>query len=1039
MSLRIQFQYAAVVLMALSTAWHAVAATEPPDQLKGAEAVIRDATSGEEAEEKPADPAEVQRRALYRDLKKFSTDNATLPPAEAATRWLGLLDRALSLPGRQQYYGGYDSDPFGAPEDDVVAPNVTPLTVLAALPPPKAWKSLGAEVEKRPATTPLQERRRIVLRLFARLLNGDTDDVQPDFEALEKTMADSQPHQIESFRYKMGPLREAFQKTAGFERSEDLVRDYRTTIETADIPEDQHRSIRVPDLVRLVGEKEAAELLKKTVLVPGLDPEVPSGGDTLALLKKVTLEQVANLSRPRWRLVNSLDDVELFEAMDQKFPVKKKKTGTPKGSGLFLRQNRGSMYDRYRHQRSSALALYLLGLVQRGDTKQAVDYALKADIETLRVYGFGRGARHSQNEEFAGRMFEFLDAVLEKKPGLQWWDQYVTTAMMARQEKKAIERLIAAIGSDGLNPDVRLQLQGQLASLHLAGDDVEQGIATFRAIAETDMSGESANVQQQVRHLVQRAIAQLGLLGRLLERPALVSESVTRQMAWIEKQKEQSRHDSGYLYHALINRLIEFERYVEAEKLLADRLTQMARQQKTRSAMGRSGDMMMDAGNELGMLAGLYDKTDRPEDVLYLLEEVSWWGAGDVKDLDGKMGTIAARALHKQQRTEEAVRILRRTILGNPGDDDAYEVLIEIGGEDLAGWLDTVYARDRFEERPLIWKAAMQLRMKKYEQAEKTIRQALKVDPTDGETEAGHRVRAYEILAEILEARGETKDAKFFRDVVSSVRTAEKGDEFTQAGLIKRSLELYLRAEQDFVDAYCVQWRLAERLHATGRYKEAEKHYAIAFKRMPEQFGRVASFCFGCEGVFNRGHSRSVAERVLTDLLKEQPNNPQVHFLLGQLRQAQDEHADAYEHFRKAVEVDPEYLDAWNKLFEVHHKLFLPKTEIDAIVLEGLRLDPLQRHFSSSGYRESADLKALWVVLAKNREQAIDVPDEVFPLKAARRALEELRKGSEDRDMYRHSYGRHYGGYGRLNPVRPAVAILQHSVVSQLLQLFNEM
>ncbi|NQT94244.1 MAG: tetratricopeptide repeat protein [Lentisphaerae bacterium] len=1030
---------AVVVLTALSTTCHAATAVGSADRLQGARAVILAATSGATQEEEKASPEEAQRRGLYRELKNFTTNGVALPPREAAARWLDLLDRVLSLPGRQGYYSGHDGDPFLAPEDDVNTPSVTPQTALAALPSPKAWESLAALIKESPTSNPLQRRRAIVLRLLAKLLNGDTDELQSDFDALEETVSDSQPYQVESFRNKIGSLRVAFQKTAGFERPEDLVRDYRTTIETADVPEDQRRSIRVPDLVRLVGEKEAATLLRKTVLVPGLNPDVPSGGDTLALLKKVTLEQVPNLSRPRWRLVNSVEDVELFEAMDRKFPVKKKKTGAPKGSGLFLRQNRGSMYDRYKHERTSALAVYLLGLVHRGETTRAIDYALQADIETLRVYGLGRGMRHSQDEEFAGRLFEFLDAVLAKKPGLQWWDQYVTTAMMARQGEKARKRLTGAIGSDGLNTDVRLKLQGQLASLYLAEDNVEAGIKVFRKIAETDLSDESANVQQQVSHLTQQAMTQLGQLGRLLEKPELVSESVALQKAWIEKQKERSQGDSGYLYRDLINRLIKNERYAEAEELLADRLSDMVRQRRKTSAMDRSAGTMMNAQDELVMLAGLYDKTDRTDDVLYLLEEVPWWGVADLKDLGGEISTVAARALSKKQRTGEAVRLLRRSILQNPGDDDAYEVLVGIGGDDLVAWLDKVYSRDRFEERPLIWKAVIQLRMKKYEQAEQTIRQALKVDPTDGETEAGKRVRAYEILADILDARGKKDDAEFFRDVVRSVRTAEEGDQFTQAGLIKRSLELYLRAEQDFVDAYCVQWRLAERLHATGRYEEAEKHYAIAFKRMPEQFGRVASFCFGCQGVFNRSHSRSVAERVLTQLVKEQPDNPQVHFLLGQLRQAQDEHVGAYGHFRKAVALDPEYLDAWNKLFEVHRMLFLPKKEIDTIILEGLRLDPLQRHFSGGGFREMADLKALWGVLEKNREQAIDLPADVFPLKAARREMEKLRGGQDGQEMFGRSYGRRYGGYGRVNPVRPAVAILQHSVVSQLLQLFNEM
>jgi hypothetical protein len=64
-------------------------------------------------------------------------------------------------------------------------------------------------------------------------------------------------------------------------------------------------------------------------------------------------------------------------------------------------------------------------------------------------------------------------------------------------------------------------------------------------------------------------------------------------------------------------------------------------------------------------------------------------------------------------------------------------------------------------------------------------------------------------------------------------------------------------------------------------------------------------------------------------LLKTHSEKPQVHFLAGQLRQARGEMANAYEHFKKAVELDAGYLDAWEKLYGMSSALFLSKKETE--------------------------------------------------------------------------------------------------------------
>jgi tetratricopeptide (TPR) repeat protein len=348
-------------------------------------------------------------------------------------------------------------------------------------------------------------------------------------------------------------------------------------------------------------------------------------------------------------------------------------------------------------------------------------------------------------------------------------------------------------------------------------------------------------------------------------------------------------------------------------------------------------------------------------------------------------------------------------------------------------WLDELYSRDRFEERPLIWKAVALQAAGRLDEAEKVVRQALKVDPTDGEQEPGQRVGAYAVLAGILEAKKKTDDAKFFRNVVQAVRIAEEGDELFEAGLIARSLKKYEQAEVLFADAYCVQWRLAERLWAMGKFEEANKHYAIAFERMPEQFGQVASFCFGCQGVFEKDQSRTVAERVLTRLAETQGQRPQVFFLLGQLREAQCRYADAYRSFKRAVELDPDYLDVWSKLQGLVEELYLPKKERDDIVFRGMELDPAQRHFDG-GWETVADIRRFWSLAARGTRS--DEPaGKVLELKGTAQAIAKERadmRGPQAALRMRYSYRSYRGGRDAAAP--PAVLLLRHQMVQALSQ-----
>ena len=267
----------------------------------------------------------------------------------------------------------------------------------------------------------------------------------------------------------------------------------------------------------------------------------------------------------------------------------------------------------------------------------------------------------------------------------------------------------------------------------------------------------------------------------------------------------------------------------------------------------------------------------------------------------------------KPDITAEARKLLDPLFDQSPGCDRLYELLLSLDDENVPAELDALFARDQFEERPLIWKAHWLRTHQHLAEAEQAARKAIAIDPTDGEEGPGDRIRAYAELAEIRAARGDTNEAATLRGVVQSVHQAELADQFHAAGLLKRAVAMYQDSLNRFADAYCIHARLAVQLSDLGLHDQAEEHYRRAYELMPDQFGRMESYCFGCERAFDGERAQGIAEKVFTELAQKTPNKPQVHYLLGYLREEEGRYPEALASYRAAVRLDPDYLNAWVK------------------------------------------------------------------------------------------------------------------------------
>src|SRR5206468_4678395 len=97
--------------------------------------------------------------------------------------------------------------------------------------------------------------------------------------------------------------------------------------------------------------------------------------ETSRLGQKLVLEMIAQLKKPQWSLVNSLDAVELYEAMDKRFGQEKEK---PAAAVLPDLPDLSSLREPGRdYQKIQAETYYLLGLIGKERAKDAVVVAKK--------------------------------------------------------------------------------------------------------------------------------------------------------------------------------------------------------------------------------------------------------------------------------------------------------------------------------------------------------------------------------------------------------------------------------------------------------------------------------------------------------------------------------------------------------------------------------------------------------------------------------------------------------------------------------------
>ena len=865
-------------------------------------------------------------KQLQDDIKAFPEKATKLEPEGQALGWLELVDRLWTL-SRADLTKTYDA----ASGEQL---NIQQL--VEALPPPLAWDELARQLESKKTEGSQEKYRAGLLKLLAHLLVNNQSAALNDVAELSEIISEFESHISE---YAARELQEVVQKINTIAGNKSGIREAFEMSMRLRQNADSESSLNVPDLVTLLGEEEAERLLRKAVVLPQTTLYMPLGDETKAVARRVAVELIDKIQTPQWSLAASLHATELYEALDKKFPMAESNTTNDSNnmsfsldpsllSGLgaagissfkkMMKLSRsGSWEDRARRE---ARIYYMLGLIVDGRTDDARNVALQMAEDADEIQFPYDALNQLEKAGYVDEVHAFLQEMLTEKPDLPLWEKYIELAAKVGRTEEMLKLVRANVANASISESRRHELDWQLARALLAADRPDEAVEPLRKILN------DKNYADQDKRL--EVAIQLARLGHLLKRTEWLDEGVAAARQAIEKSGD-NENSATLSAGGLPELLMEAGRGPEAEeiyaKILASKMEMFRNVDSRFTGDTLSGDMIA--------LASLYYDAGRLQDILKLADASPWWGVRDLADVRsvGNYGghgsssrgapvtQAVAAALHAAGRDEEAVKILENIILSEGGYDPAYELYVAIKGPAAIPFLDSVYQLDRYEERPLIWKAHILRKQGQLDEAEKAARDAIAIDPSDGEQGKGRRMRVYGELAEILAAKGDAQNAAFFGEVVKAIRIAEEADDVYEAGLLTRGIAQYREALGHFADAYCIQSRMAVQLEQLGQYAEAEKHYQRAYELMPDSFGRVESHCFGCEGVFHSDRAQGIAERIFSSLAEKTPQKPQVHYLLGYLRDAQGRYPEALAEFRKAVELDPEYLNAWKQIGEVEN------------------------------------------------------------------------------------------------------------------------
>ncbi len=842
--------------------------------------------------------------------------------------------------------------------------------------------------------------------------------LQEAYQAVEQDTTLTEPQRKLALRKASGALGYFY----GFNNND---QDYHRAMQDPDLAAEfggdssfmDHRSLSVPDLVTAGGEAEATALLVEAFALP-VRIDLGSGGRTQALAKQLLIDGTLKPVRIPWSLVNwrgqtvdrnaAREVVAIHDALKKQFPEQ-------------LTEKSGAGSDWHRGRALAVLA-YALAIEGRGEEASAL-------LALTGVESSGLPYHAQVTPQAAGAVW---DVVVRAAAGANGWQQLQALAAPAKRGAELTAYAAKQVTEAAKDSEQSRLWRARHGWALISEEKIDEGLAVIEGVLETRPAAGEKQWPQEWSESAGRLL----LLAKALERPELAKVWGEKLTADLKDPKGPAWRNGG-LFDSFAKQQMAAGNTALVEELLRARIGAGGKPAQRRmfstGSSGGDNEEPVDLREVTRQLADVIGRQGRHAEVLALLAESPNWGATDLAESLGNhdggawrpLALVAADSLHATGRTGEAVAILEALLIERSGYDPAYGLYTRIRGQEAVPFLEKLLAADRFEERPLIWLASLQLAAGDTARAEATIQRAIATDPSDGEQPKGDRMRAYAVLREVALKKGDATQAEFLAGVLAAIRRSEDADDIAAAGLDARAIREYQRALESFSDAYCIQSRLARTLAEQSRLTEAAEHYKRAFELMPDSFGRVESHCFGCEQAFAGEEAQLIAEKVFTDMAAKPGAKPQVYYLLGYLRMEQERWEESAAHFTRAVEADPDYLNAWKKLADVLPNTQRPSAERDRVAFKLIALDPSGKR-GSSGVSGVRDLPALWRAYAAAGEAGLQAPEKVFPLgdKAKKSKPDE-----NDRMDFMHE---------RKRPRTPASRLAEHNVLRTITQTLDQ-
>lgn len=924
------------------------------EEIVGAEAVLRRLSEPSTEASQPKDPA----TAFKLLLENYQRESGELPPEKAAAGWLTLLDAYQALPQdlRMRSYASSE---------------LSTGALLRALPPSHSWDALASALQKRAGNA--KGFRASAQNLLGAILASDPAGRLPALNQL-KEIATNDPTMDQFGSSSLENRFAAIEEQILSNNSSSMDDVKRLSRELDKAIKDGSTNYMTLEIPRLPDSPAAREILLR-VLKSGMAVRFDDE-DTRQLAIDLAKEHLAGLPAPPWNFIRSVEDIPLLEAALALHPTDVE--------GTAIRQEMASQFLReYLENGEEAKALSLIEQPRKTRTIFGTRTGYRGDFQP---------GEKPLSKEAGTLLLKINLQALRNDPNRPYWN---ATRELARQYGELAE-FKKALGNSLADPrltapKIRNEIEDILLIQLLDEGKVDEGIHLLQQLIAsvekpTNVSPPEAGKENALpapaeslsgvfpesgtsRHaeLLEKAIQ----IGRLFGRTELIDSA-------LETYSHLLPRLSSLPYHEIIwETYLERDMAWQLEKALSDRLIYLAGNDKEQSNLA----------SILVRLAWLYERLGRHKDVILLLDEAPYWNMDDLigrnsYETNSDLMLIAAKAMKGEGKTAKALEITRYLLVLDPDSDKVYTLLFELNPPDLADILDQTAVANRFQERPLIWKAKLLLNQGKIGEAESTVKKAISIDPSDGEQGKGNRMRAYEVLADILEKKGDAEQTKFFRNVVAAIRLSETADDWWAAGLTATAIGIYEKSLQSFADAYCIQSRLALRYASEGNMEKAILHYQRAFELMPDSFGRIESHCFGCEGAFKGEAAQSIAEKVFTDLAAKPDAKAQVFYLLGYLRNTQNRYQEAEGFFRKAVTMDPDYVNAWSKLAGLFRSVKMTGADQDEIAFNLFRLTSAPESISAAH-----DLRRMWDTLLAAEKAMPPVPATLYPLPATKEKL----------------------------------------------------